>query len=150
MSRAPWFVLRLLRPFIREERRVEMEGDLLEAYEEWVRTLGRTRALLRLSREAVLLLVWQGGRGGHLSDFSHDVGFAVRRLSRSPWASLVIILVLGLGVGGNAAIFTIADALFLEPPPLISNPQELVGLRGAVDEFGYYPRAAGFSGWWDG
>ena len=163
MSRAPWFALRVLRPFIRGERRVEMEGDLLEAYEAWVRAFGTARALLRLLRETLLLMLWHGirgarergrvpgpppvgpgvperggGWGGYLSDLSHDLGFALRRLSRSPWASLVVILVLGLGVGGNAAIFTIADALFLEPPPLISDPQALVGLQGAVDEFGYY------------
>jgi predicted permease len=162
MSRAPWFALRVLRRFIRGERRVEMEGDLLEAYEEWVRTLGTARALLRLSREALLILLWQGirgakdrgwapgpspvgpgvprrrsGWGGYLSELPHDVGFALRRLSRSPGASLVVIFVLGLGVGGNAAIFTIADALFLKPPPLISDPQELVGLQSTYSEFGY-------------
>jgi len=158
MRRAPWLAFRMLRPFIRGERRSEMEGDLLEAYEEWVRTLGPGRALLRLWRETLLLIVWQGprggrerarvrvpspagpgtaGRGGYSSDFLYDLGFAVRRLARSPWASLVVILVLGVGVGGNAAIFTIADALFLEPPPLISDPQRLVGFQSTYDEFGY-------------
>lgn len=62
----------------------------------------------------------------------------MRRLARSPGPGAVAILILAIGVGGNTTIFTIADALFLESPPLISNPQELVALQSDYAEFGHY------------
>ncbi len=163
MSGPPSAALRLLRLLTKGKRRIEVEGDLLEGYEEWARTLGPARARLRVWREVALLLTWRlAGRvrlrrrspgsprtgsispkrrddwRGYVSDLSHDLGFASRRLSRSPGATLVAILILGAGVGGNATIFSIADALFREPPALVSSPHELVGLHAEYDEFGYY------------
>jgi predicted permease len=59
-------------------------------------------------------------------------------LRQSPGTTAVAVLILACGVGGNTTIFTIADAIFLDPPPLISNPEELVRLDASVAEFGYY------------
>jgi predicted permease len=55
----------------------------------------------------------------------------------------VAILLLAIGVGGNAMVFTVVDAVFVEPPPHIRSPQELVGLdwmmgRNNGVDFGYY------------
>jgi len=62
---------------------------------------------------------------------------------RAPGSTAVAILILALGVGGNATIFTMTEGLFVSPPPLIGEPDALVGLHGGpnggtVAEFGYY------------
>ncbi len=40
----------------------------------------------------------------------------MRRLS-SPWFLLAVIAILGLGIGANTAVFSVADAILLRPPP---------------------------------
>src|SRR5215471_13483524 len=46
-----------------------------------------------------------------------DVRFALRQLRRNPGLTAVAILSLGLGVGGNTAIFSIVKAMLLAPLP---------------------------------
>src|SRR5215831_11884181 len=46
-----------------------------------------------------------------------DVRFALRQLRRNPVFTAVAILSLGLGVGGNTAIFSIVKAMLLAPLP---------------------------------
>jgi predicted permease len=142
--------LRVLRAFCQGERGEEAEGDLMEAFEEWTGSYGRLRASLRVWLEVLRLAVGKelrpgrgtGGRrspkGSVFRDGAQDLGYAFRRLLRSPGPTAVAVVILGLGIGGNTAIFTIADALFLEAPPLLAEPQELVALQADYEEFGYY------------
>ncbi|HZD03306.1 MAG TPA: ABC transporter permease, partial [Longimicrobiales bacterium] len=46
-----------------------------------------------------------------------DVRYGVRALRRRPGFAVALILTLGLGIGANTAIFTVADALLLRPLP---------------------------------
>lgn len=46
-----------------------------------------------------------------------DLRLAVRSLIRQPGFSLVAILTLGLGIGATTAIFTVVDAVILQPLP---------------------------------
>jgi len=73
-----------------------------------------------------------------MADSRQDLAYAFRRLRQNPGSTVVAVLILACGVGGNTTIFTIADSIFLDPPPLISSPDELVRLDAAVAEFGYY------------
>src|SRR5262245_19645145 len=58
-------------------------------------------------------------------DFKH----AIRRLRRSPGFALIVVLTLGLGVGANAAIFSLMDQVLIRPLP-VRQPSELVLLDG--------------------
>jgi predicted permease len=52
-----------------------------------------------------------------MSDLIADLRYAVRTLVRSPGFALAAVLALALGIGGNAAIYSVVDALLLEPLP---------------------------------
>jgi predicted permease len=57
-----------------------------------------------------------------------DVRYAARSLGKSPGFTLVVVLTLALGIGANAAIFSILDALFLRPPPGVHEPERIARL----------------------
>ncbi|HLJ88106.1 MAG TPA: ABC transporter permease [Candidatus Angelobacter sp.] len=59
-----------------------------------------------------------------LQTLLYDVRYAVRLLLRSPGFSLVAVLTVALGIGGNATIFTVTNALLLKPLPY-ANPDQL-------------------------
>ncbi len=70
-----------------------------------------------------------------------DLRYAIRMWRRAPGFSLVVVLVLGLGIGANSAIFSIVDALFLRTLP-VSDPGRLAYLsvespRGSDDAFSF-------------
>jgi putative ABC transport system permease protein len=52
-----------------------------------------------------------------LDGFLRDLRFAVRSLRRTPIFALTATLVLGLGIGANATVFTIVNTLLLRPLP---------------------------------
>jgi predicted permease len=59
-----------------------------------------------------------------------DIRFGVRTLAKNPGLTAVAVLTLALGIGANAAIFSILDPLLLRKLP-VHNPDELVLVHGA-------------------
>ena len=65
-------------------------------------------------------LVW-------MENLGRDFRFAFRQMLRSPGFAAVAIITLALGIGANAAIFSLVSAIILRPLPYPSS-KELVGL----------------------
>ena len=60
-----------------------------------------------------------------LGGVRQDLRFAFRSFRRSPGLSIAIIGTIGLGVGANAALFTIVDRVFFQAPRAVVMPQHL-------------------------
>jgi putative ABC transport system permease protein len=60
-----------------------------------------------------------------MRNFLADLRFGVRMLRKSPGFALTVIAVLALGIGANAAVFSVIDAVLLRSLPL-RDPERLV------------------------
>ncbi len=79
-----------------------------------------------------------------LDDLVQDVRFAARALTRRPAFSGVAALCLTIGIGANAAMFGVVDALLLRAPAGVRDPGSLAWVRldipGMTDKVGFsYP-----------
>src|SRR5262249_20696594 len=61
-----------------------------------------------------------------------DASYAWRGLKRSPGFTLTIVVTLGLGIGVNAAMFSLLDRLFVRAPAAVAAPHEIVRIYEEV------------------
>src|SRR5581483_7382057 len=125
---------------IDDEIRQEMESHLA-LIEEEERARGadsagaRRAARLRFGNNAVYrewtrdadLSIW-------LDDFLRDIRFAYRQLRHSPGFAAAGVILLGLGIGVNAAIFTVIRSVILRPLPL-PEPERLASVLETSGRF---------------
>jgi len=71
------------------------------------REFGNVTSLEERGRE-----VWQWPT---FESFLFDIRYALRQLRRQPSFTVVAVLILGLGIGANTAVFSVVDRLLFEP-----------------------------------
>jgi hypothetical protein len=71
-------------------------------------------------------------REATMSILRQDVTYALRTMARRPAFAAVILGTLALGIGANAAIFTLVNAVLLRPLPF-AHPERIVELEGGDD-----------------
>ena len=76
-----------------------------------------------------------------MQTFVQDIRYALRQLRKSPGFTLTVIVTLALGLGANAAVFTLFDQVLLRMLP-VERPKELVrflwtgAFSGSASSFG--------------
>src|SRR5580692_879908 len=68
--------------------------------------------------------------GPFMETIWQDVRFGVRMLIKHRIATIVCVVALGLGIGANTAIFSLAEAFLVHPVPF-ENPDRIVALVDA-------------------
>jgi predicted permease len=64
-----------------------------------------------------------------------DIRFALRTHTRQPGFTAIVLLTLALGIGANTAIFTVVNAVVLQPLPF-AHPEQLVRITADLEGLG--------------
>ncbi|MFL6445931.1 MAG: ADOP family duplicated permease [Candidatus Sulfotelmatobacter sp.] len=86
----------------------------------------RRHAYVKLGNPLVIReKVWESNHISWLDDLWRDLRYAVRTLAKAPGFTCIVVLVMALGVGANASIFSFLDSVLLRSLP-VSDPASLV------------------------
>lgn len=159
--RAFWIRLRgMLRPGrADEEFKFELESHIAMGTEDGVRAglspdEARRQTLIRLGgAEQTRQAYRESSTLPWLETLLRELKYSVRRLGKVPAVTAIAVLSIGLGIGANATIFSIASRFLLRPAP-VGNPSTLLALHIGEGGMGFsWPvyndfraRAKSFSG----
>ncbi|MCK5650181.1 MAG: ABC transporter permease, partial [Gemmatimonadetes bacterium] len=76
--------------------------------------------------------------GSSMSTIGQDLRYAFRTLAKAPGFTAIVILILGIGIGANTAVFSVLKAAFLQPLPY-PEPNELTVLWNRGEDGGRGP-----------
>lgn len=82
--------------------------------------------------------------GHHIEMFFRDLRLAFRNVRKYPGFTLIVVLSLALGIGANAAIFSLSDAILFRPLP-VPNANQIIVIDTAASKLTRY----GGSSWLD-
>ena len=74
-----------------------------------------------------------------LSDARRDMMHAARLLRRNPVVTITATVSLGIGIGANTTVFTVANALLFQPSPDVVEPSRLVDIGSTRGGVGFGP-----------
>lgn len=131
MIRPPLLARVLLRLLVRGEDGEFIAGDLLEDFEEKVRTDGPRGARAWYRSQVGTTVLARAQAWGRSGEWTRECRFALRRIRRDPGYGLVVLVTLGLGIGGTVAVGSIARTV-LQPLPF-PDPEQLVSVRETRD-----------------
>ncbi|MFS8637774.1 MAG: ADOP family duplicated permease [Gemmatimonadota bacterium] len=101
----------------------------------------RRRALIETGGiEQVKEATREAWLGHGVATLAREIRFTLRGLRRAPMFCIVAVTVLGIGIGGAAAIFTVIKGSLLRPLPAVTDPATLVSLeptRGGASLYGF-------------
>lgn len=134
----------LFPPAFRRERGADMERLYAELREEWARERGgagpgfwlrvvwdatsqAAAAWMDSIRKARTTMTMTRTTGENMNILMKDLHFGLRQMLRRPLISVTVIVLVAVGIAGNAAVFRIFNGMFLRPLPFTA-PQELVDL----------------------
>lgn len=130
----PAFLARIWRRFLFRWRRDQLHRELaeelsfhLEQKKDSRAEMGNLTLAVEECRDAWSFM--------SLERFFQDLRFAIRMYARSPVFTSVSVLSLALGIGANAAMFSLVNSLLVRPLPY-QQPDRLIRITGI------YPRAA--------
>ena len=103
----------------------------------WLRASQTTSAVVEVTRLRVRRRRPAGGgespRPSLLRAFLRDARHAIRLFSHAPVFTTMAVGTLALGIGANAAIFSLVKAVLIEPPPYAA-PDRLVMIRNPSEQ----------------
>src|SRR6266542_2969836 len=117
-----WWFTRRRDPRVGDEVRFHRD-QLIEDYiaAGMDRRAAERRAFLEFGNVTQIEEACRDVRGRWLDDLAGDLRYTLRTLRRNPGFSAVAVLSLALGIGANAAIFTLINAVMLRALP-VSEP----------------------------
>ena len=137
MTRA-WLWLRsvLFRARLEREMQEEMSAHLARATERFQAAglppdEARIAALREFGNVAAIKDDARDARGGRaIESVLADLRYGIRRLGRTPFSALTMILVFALGIGFNSALFLFISSIVNSPLPGVPRDASLVRIRG--------------------
>jgi len=126
---------RFLRLFLPSQAAESLSGDLREEMERSViPRFGRAAGLIWLMAQTGALILRffvkalsESFSPAHWQGFAGELRFMARSLTKRPGFLAIVLVTLGLGIGANAAIFSVIQAVVLRPLPF-RDPDRLVHL----------------------